>query len=297
VKELDAAELVCGDIIEVGEGQQVPTDARLLQIKSTTLTADQAALAGESVGGSKQLEAVDPKAMLHEKTCVCFGGTPVVRGRFVGVVIGVGHGSEIGNIQKSVSAMEEQETPLQIKLDAFGGYISKGIGVICIVTWLVSIPKFTVAGKGNPFWGALSFFKIAVSLAVAAIPDGLPAVVTTTLSLGVKRMAEEKAIVTKLPAVETLGCTSVICSDKTGTLTQNSMNARAFVVISDGHAVKFEVEGSGYQPQGKFKSGKSAVSNLHEHRALQESAKVATLCNNSTLLFDPDSKRVTETAN
>jgi Ca2+ transporting ATPase len=289
-KEVDAAEIVCGDLVEVGVGEQVPADCRIIKIKSTSLKADQASLTGESAPASKQEEAITKtNAVLAEKHCICFSGCPLVRGRFEGVAVAVGFRSEIGKIKKNLDESEETQTPLQIQLDKFGTFISKAILVICIITWVANIGKFDEAGHGNWFKGALSFFKIAVSLAVAAIPEGLPAVVTTTLSLGVTRMAQQKAIVTQLPAVETLGCTSVICSDKTGTLTTNQMVVRVFSTVSNGNVNVFDVEGNSYDPSsGVLKVNGSPLTNAPEHKGMQQSAMVATLCNDAKLLWDAE---------
>ena len=290
LQQINSDQVVCGDVIEVGEGQPIPADMRIIKIKSTILKCDEAALTGESEPATKDEKLVTKKGavMNQDKSNICFGGTPIVRGRFKGIVFAVGPTSEIGKIHKDVTEAEEQDTPLQIQLDKFGDVISKGILVICIITWLANITKFKEAGHGNWFKGALSFFKIAVSLAVAAIPEGLPAVVTTTLSLGVNRMAKEKAIVTKLPAVETLGCTSVICSDKTGTLTTNNMTVRACLTVEGNNVTVFDVEGSSYDPTGKIKAGGAEVKNLTEHKALQESAKVGTLANDATIVYDKE---------
>ncbi|KAH0794254.1 SERCA-type calcium-translocating P-type ATPase [Histomonas meleagridis] len=287
IVEIDAEDIACGDLVEVGEGHQVPADARVIKIKSTVLTADQSALTGESVGANKTVETIhDKELVLSQKTNCCFGGTPLTRGRFQGVVYAVGPKSEIGKIQDAVHKAGETETPLQIKLDKFGAVIAKSILVICIITWLANIPKFKEAGHGNVIKGALSFFKIAVSLAVAAIPEGLPAVVTTTLSLGVNRMAKEKAIVTALPAVETLGCTSVICSDKTGTLTTNQMTVKAFLTVENKDVNVFEVEGDSYAPKGEIKANGATVKNFPQHKAAQMAALIATTCNDATIICE-----------
>ena len=289
-KEVDAAEIVCGDLVEVGVGEQVPADCRIIKIKSTSLKADQASLTGESAPASKQEEAITKEdAVLAEKHCICYSGCPLVRGRFEGVAVAVGFKSEIGRIKKNLDESEGTQTPLQIQLDKFGTFISQAILVICVITWVANISKFDEAGHGNWFKGALSFFKIAVSLAVAAIPEGLPAVVTTTLSLGVTRMAEQKAIVTQLPAVETLGCTSVICSDKTGTLTTNQMVVREFLTVSNGEVNIFDVEGSSYDPNsGKLLVKGSELTNGPEHKGMQKSAMVATLCNDAKIIYDTE---------
>jgi len=289
IVEIAAEDLVCGDIIEVGEGQQVPADCRIIKIKSTMLKADEAALTGEPpVDKEESVLTFDEgyHVVNQDKHNCCFGGTPITRGRFQGIVFAVGVQSEIGKIKKSVDDAEDMETPLQVKLDKFGDVIAKAILVICIITWFANISKFKEAGHGSWIKGALSFFKIAISLAVAAIPEGLPAVVTTTLSLGVNRMAKEKAIVTKLPAVETLGCTSVICSDKTGTLTTNMMTVKKFSTIKDGEVTIFDVEGNNYSPEGSLQAGGIKVTNLPEHKAAQQSALIATTCNDATIILD-----------
>lgn len=292
--QIDSKDVVVGDLLEVGEGQPIPCDIRIKDIISTVLKIDESALTGEPEPVSKitkQIEKNDKNVyMLQDQKNMAFGGTPVVRGRFTGIATAVGINSQIGNIHKNVTEGEDQVTPLQRQLDQFGDVISKGILVICIITWVANITKFKEAGHGSWIKGALSFFKIAVSLAVAAIPEGLPAVVTTTLSLGVNRMAKEKAIVTQLPAVETLGCTSVICSDKTGTLTTNKMTVRVASVVSGSDVALFEVEGNSYNPQGNIKSGGQKVTNLLDHKALQECAKIGTLCNDATILYDADTK-------
>jgi Ca2+ transporting ATPase len=174
--------LVCGDLVEVGEGQQVPVDCRIIKIKSTRLSADQSVLTGESQPSSKEEHPGQLKGVLQVKTCICFSGCPLTRGCFQGIVSAVSSNSEIGKIHKAVTGTSEQETPLQISLDKFGDVISKGILVICLITWVANIINFEKVGKGNWWLGAISFFKIAISFAVAAIPEGLPAVVTTALS-------------------------------------------------------------------------------------------------------------------
>jgi Ca2+ transporting ATPase len=151
----------------------------------------------ESQPSAKEEHPVALKGVPQNKTCICFSGCPLTHGRFQGIVSTVSPNSEIGKIHKAVTETSEQETPLQISLDKFGDVISKGILVIYIITWVANITKFEKVGKGNWWLGAISFFKIAISLAVTAIPEGLSAVVTTTLSLAVNRMAKQKAIVAK----------------------------------------------------------------------------------------------------
>jgi Ca2+-transporting ATPase len=199
--------------------------------------------------------------------------------------------TEIGEVQAAVreAADDEEKTPLQQKLDDFGNLLAKVIFIICAVVWLINYSHFFDPVHGSVFRGCIYYFKIAVALAVAAIPEGLPAVITTCLALGTRKMAKRNCIVRKLPSVETLGCTTVICSDKTGTLTTNEMVGVKFVVPASSSDVKeYEVEGHNYAPVGKISGlksiGKSDV-------GLATFAKVAVLCNESRLTVDESDGR------
>uniref|UniRef100_A0AAR2J118 Calcium-transporting ATPase n=1 Tax=Pygocentrus nattereri TaxID=42514 RepID=A0AAR2J118_PYGNA len=289
VQRIKARDIVPGDIVEVAVGDKVPADIRLTSIKSTTLRVDQSILTGESVSVIKHTDPVpDPRAVNQDKKNMLFSGTNIAAGKAVGVVVATGVNTEIGKIRDEMASTEQERTPLQQKLDEFGEQLSKVISLICIAVWIINIGHFNDPVHGGSWIrGAVYYFKIAVALAVAAIPEGLPAVITTCLALGTRRMAKKNAIVRSLPSVETLGCTSVICSDKTGTLTTNQMSVcRMFIVDQvDGDSCslrEFTVTGSTYAPEGE--DGKPVKCSKYD--ALVEMATICALCNDSSLDYN-----------
>ena len=210
ISDLPARELVPGDVVELCVGAKVPADVRLVALKTATLRAEQSSLTGEPVAVLKGLEpAGDARCELQAKECILFAGSAVASGAGAGVVVATGMRTEIGRIQADIQAASEQEadTPLKQKLDEFGGQLANAIFVICVIVWAINYHHFVtivrVPGTIWPDWGASSFslakctyyFKIAVALAVAAIPEGLPAVITTCLALGTRKMAKKNAIV------------------------------------------------------------------------------------------------------
>lgn len=288
VQKIRAKDIVPGDVVEVSVGDKIPADIRIIQILSTTLRIDQSILTGESVSVIKHTDPVpDPRAVNQDKKNIIFSGTNVAAGKARGIVIGTGLNTAIGRIRTEMCETEEIKTPLQQKLDEFGEQLSKVITLICIAVWAINIGHFNDPAHGGSWMkGAVYYFKIAVALAVAAIPEGLPAVITTCLALGTRRMAKKNAIVRSLPSVETLGCTSVICSDKTGTLTTNMMSVcKMFTFKNEKELDEFELSGSTYEPIGDlFHSGSKAKAT--DYPALEEIGTIAVMCNDSAIDFN-----------
>jgi P-type Ca2+ transporter type 2A len=289
---------VPGDVVEIAVGDKIPADVRITSIFSTTLRIDQALLTGESVSVIKHCDTIpDSRAVNQDKKNILFSGTNIAAGKCRGIVIGTGSNTEIGKIRNEMSETEEMKTPLQQKLDEFGEQLSKVITVICIAVWAINIGHFNDPVHGGSWLrGAIYYFKIAVALAVAAIPEGLPAVITTCLALGTRRMAAKNAIVRSLPSVETLGCTSVICSDKTGTLTTNQMSVCRMFILADSKGEpkidQYEITGSTYEPIGDILQNGQKI-DCSSKDGLVELATIAALCNDSSLDFN-DSKKIYE---
>ncbi|WP_145322846.1 cation-translocating P-type ATPase [Paenibacillus xylanexedens] len=266
---LAAKQLVPGDIVMVESGDRIPADVRWLETNS--LDVEESALTGESVPVSKHcLPIADEDVPLGDQKNIGFMGTMVTRGTAKGVVIRTGMETEMGKIADLIQNTEEQETPLQHRLEQLGKiliFVALGLTVMVVVAGIL---------HGQP---AVGMFLAGVSLAVAAIPEGLPAIVTIALALGVQRMIKRKAIVRKLPSVETLGCASVICSDKTGTLTQNKMTVTD--VWLEGRNIK--VTGDGYAPEGQMLENGRTVE-LKSDQSLRRMLQISALCNNASIV-------------
>ena len=271
-QEIDAAGLVPGDVVLLESGARVPADLRLLQVKN--LRVNEAALTGESVPVEKQCDAVDTQAPIGDRTCMAYSGTVVSFGQAHGVVVATGPLSEIGRISTLVSDVQTLVTPLTRRLDQFARQITLFILAAGLITFL-----FGYFVRDMP---ALDIFLAVVGLTVAAIPEGLPAVVTIVLAIGTRVMARKHAIVRRLPAVETLGSVTVICSDKTGTLTKNEMTAVQVMLPQR----TLTVSGVGYAPDGGFHNDGVDVTTLQD-AALQALSRCALLCNDAQLKHDP----------
>jgi P-type Ca2+ transporter type 2C len=258
----------------------------LIDIKTVSIRIEEGNLTGESQAVLKSTETQKVvKVIPAERHNIAFSSTLVSNGKAVGVVIGTGMDTEIGGIQKDLEETEKEDSPLQKRLDQFGETLAKAISVICVLVWLINFRNFNDEVHGGWVMGALYYFKIAVALAVAAIPEGLPAVITTCLALGSRRMARERAIVRKLPSVETLGCTTVICSDKTGTLTTNEMVVREFFYFGDSanNFISSDVKGDSYQPVGAVSGiNKGDISSFRNLRLL---AQCMSLNNDAKLVL------------
>lgn len=291
---LPATELVPGDVVEVVVGCKIPADMRMIEMLSDQLRVDQAILTGESCSVDKEIETTTTtNAVYQDKTNILFSGTTVVAGRARAIVVGVGSNTAMGSIRDSMLRTDDEATPLKKKLDEFGTFLAKVIAGICILVWIVNIGHFRDPSHGGFLQGAIHYFKIAVALAVAAIPEGLPAVVTTCLALGTKRMARLNAIVRSLPSVETLGCTTVICSDKTGTLTTNMMSVSKICVFNSAEhgplVAEYGLSGSTFSPDGiVFDSNGIQLDFPAQLPCLLHSAMCSALCNDSVLQYNPD---------
>jgi len=268
-RRIPSVELTIGDVVLLQSGDKVPADLRLVQVRE--LQVDESSLTGESVPVIKQTDALDADTVLGDRSNMAYSSTLVTYGTGVGVVVAIGRNTEIGKINEMIAEADVLETPLTQSIARFSKVLLYVILSLAALTFVVGL----VRGER---W--VDMFMAAVALAVAAIPEGLPAAVTITLAIGVARMAKRNAIIRKLPAVETLGSASVICSDKTGTLTQNQMTVQKIYAGSK----LYSVTGVGYEPSGQFMHGEQAVS-ATENQALKETLICGLLCNDSNLIF------------
>ncbi|PHH78711.1 hypothetical protein CDD82_2894 [Ophiocordyceps australis] len=291
VSRIRAEDLVPGDIITVSVGDRIPADCRLVAIESNSFAVDQAILTGESASVGKDHKAVikDERAVLQDQSNMLFSGTTVVTGRAKAIVVLTGSSTAIGDIHESITTQISEPTPLKQKLNDFGDSLAKVITAICVLVWLINIPNFNDPSHGSWAKGAIYYLKIAVSLGVAAIPEGLAVVITTCLALGTRKMAAKNAVVRSLPSVETLGSCSVICSDKTGTLTTNQMSVNKIVHLNETGTdlTELHVEGTTFAPRGAISFNGKVIDNLPaKSDTIRQMTQVAALCNDAHLAYD-----------
>lgn len=267
-REIPAEELVPGDLVLLQGGDQVPADLRLVEARN--LRIDEAVLTGESVAVEKSLEPVGADIPLGDRRCMAYSGTMVAYGRGFGVVVGTGPATEIGRISTLLGEVRTLETPLVRKMEEFGR-------LLAIVIVFVSMATFAF-GYWVRDYPLSEMFLAAVSLAVSTIPEGLPAIMTIALAIGVQRMARRNAIIRRLPAVETLGSVTTICSDKTGTLTRNEMTLETLVTAD----ATFQTSGVGYAPHGGFSIDAGEVE-PEDHPVLLQALRAGMLCNDAVL--------------
>jgi Ca2+-transporting ATPase len=280
-----ARELVPGDIVLLEAGSIVPADLRLTQ--SMNLKIEEASLTGESVPVNKYADKTLPEVVsIGDRHNLAFMSTVVTYGRGQGVVTATGMYTEIGHIAEMIQSVEEEDTPLQKKLDQLGKTLGIASLAVCGLVFIVGLLRPVVLGQNVTDWLAhiKELFMLAVSLAIAAVPEGLPAVVTICLALGMQEMVKRHALIRRLPAVETLGSATVICSDKTGTLTQNQMTVTRIWV--DGQL--YEVTGRGYAPKGEFLQEDGRPLDMDEHPVLRSVLWGGALCNDALLEHSDD---------
>ncbi|KAG0655550.1 hypothetical protein C6P46_000838 [Rhodotorula mucilaginosa] len=280
-QKIHAVELVPGDVITLAVGDKVPADSRVVSISSASFTIDQALLTGESYSVSKSTGVVkDEQAVKQDMTNMLFSGTTVVTGKAQALVVATGTQTAIGDIHTSISAQISEKTPLKQKVDDFGEQLAKVIAVICVLVWVVNFRNFADPSHGGLVKGAIYYFKASC----------LPAVITTCLALGTKKMARKNAIVRSLPSVETLGSTNVICSDKTGTLTTNQMSVSRFALPTAVGLKHFQVEGTTYAPTGHIlqSDGTRATPTSLDNPSVARLAQIASLCNDAKVGYSAE---------
>jgi len=279
--EIPTTDLVPGDIVKLEEGINVPADLRLLEVYQCRV--DESSLTGESEPITKHLEPIDVNALLSDRRNMMYMGTTVATGRAVGVVVETGMKTQLGRIASDISEAQTPKTPLELKLESLGRFL--GFIALIVAVLLVSFKLILAYGGPDPLKEvAIKQFITAIAIFVAIVPEGLPIILVITLSLGMRNMARHKAIIRRMKAVETLGSTTVICSDKTGTLTKNEMTVRQLHTV-DGY---YGVTGDGFSPKGTLvqegdELDEDAMSSLQANPGFRLLASCLSLCHNSQI--------------
>jgi len=283
--ELSTDQLVPGDIVKMEEGLNIPADIRLIEVYQFKI--NESALTGESDTVSKNIEALTGRRIIAEQTNMAFMGTVAARGRAVGLVINTGMKTQLGHIASGIADAETPKTPLEIKLESLGrflGFIALFVAVL-LVSLKLAIAILNPSSDVSLLDVVIEQFIVAIAIFVAIVPEGLPIILVITLSLGMRNMARHKAIVRRMKAVETLGSTTIICSDKTGTLTKNEMTVKKFFTLDSN----YNINGEGFDPTiGGLSKGEKELSEKDVERALKNDAfklasTCAALCHNSTI--------------
>ena len=280
-REVPTTELVPGDVVKLEEGLNVPADIRLLEVNQCKI--DESALTGESIPVTKNIEPLPEKTLLADRNNMAYMGTTVSTGRGLGIVVETGMNTELGKIAGDIADAESPKTPLELKLESLGrflGFIALIVAVLLVLLELI----FSWNTTSNLLDLVIEQFIIAIAIFVAIVPEGLPIILVITLALGMRNMAKHKAIIRRMKAVETLGSTTVICSDKTGTLTKNQMTVKVLAIADD----TFEVSGEGFKPKGSLmKNGveleDSEMGNLQSNLGFRLASACLSLCHNSTV--------------
>jgi len=270
---IPAREVVPGDIVVLEAGDRVPADGRLLEVSE--LKTNEAVLTGESTSIEKSVEVLSPETPVADRKNMVFMGTYLTYGRGKAVITSTGMNTEFGKIAEMVQAVEEEEPPLKIKLAKFATKLGKIIVIICAIIFFIEFLR-DLLFHGFSLQTVSDAFLISIALAVSAVPEGLPAITTVTLALGARELAKRNALIRRLASVETLGSTTVICSDKTGTLTKGEMTVRKIYVNNK----VIEVSGTGYEPKGEFRQSGEKI-DPKNHQGLESLLKIGVLCNNS----------------
>lgn len=280
-REVPTTELVPGDVVKLEEGLNVPADIRLLEVNQCKI--DESALTGESVPITKSVESLPENTLLADRKNMAYMGTTVSTGRGLGIVVETGMSTELGKIAGDIADAESPKTPLELKLESLGrflGFIALIVAVLLVLLELI----FSWNTTSNLLDLVIEQFIIAIAIFVAIVPEGLPIILVITLALGMRNMAKHKAIIRRMKAVETLGSTTVICSDKTGTLTKNQMTVKVLAIADD----TFEVSGEGFKPKGSLmKNGVELedreMGDLQSNLGFRLASACLSLCHNSTV--------------
>ena len=282
-KEIPASSLVPGDIIYIESGMSIPSDSRV--IESRSLKINEKALTGESLSVEKSSVVIKGTTALADRKNMLYMSTTVEIGSGTAVVTSTGMGTEIGNIAKMIQHVKRMETPLQKRLKKLGKKLGILVLMVCGLIFFLEIAR---SYDDLSIDNLVEFFEVAVSLAVAAIPEGLPAVVTIALAMGLKVMAGKNVIIRKLPVVETLGSATVICTDKTGTLTTGSMSADVLYL----NRQRIDIEGAGYQPQGDFINGGRTLDPRAMSMTFDRMVLASCLCSDATMTYERGERKV-----